>query len=221
MRTLIQILADNRRPNSLAVRMRRKRFLLFENFIAELKEPITILDVGGTVLFWDQMRFTNKHNIRLTLLNKTREITHRKNFVTIQGDARKMDRFADLSFDVAFSNSVIEHLETWEAQLAMAREMQRVAKRIFLQTPNYYFPVEPHFLFPFFQFFPLGLKTWMLQNIKLGWYGRIPDKQRARELCSEIRLLSRKELKMLFPGCRIITERFLGLPKSFIVMCSA
>lgn len=202
----------------MAVRMRRKRFLLLENFIADIKEPVKILDAGGTLLFWEQMRFTGNQNVKVVILNKIRETTLLKNFKTTQGDARKMDQFADLSFDVAFSNSVIEHLGTWEDQVSMAMEMQRVAKRIFLQTPNYYFPFEPHFLFPFFQFFPLSVKTWMLQNFKLGWYGRVPDKQRASEFCAEIRLLSKKELKRLFPGCRIITERFLGLPKSFIVI---
>lgn len=221
MRNFFQYLADNRRSNSMAVRIRRKRFQLFEKLLADVKDPITILDIGGTVLFWQQMRFTNRKNIKIIILNKTRETTFLNNFETLKGDARNMSQFADFSFDVAFSNSVIEHLENWDNQILMAREMQRVAKRIFLQTPNYYFPFEPHFLFPFFQFFPLRIKTWMLQNFNMGWYERTPDKRRARELCSEIRLLSKKELNRLFPGCKIVTEKFLGLPKSFIVIGSA
>jgi hypothetical protein len=36
-------------------------------------------------------------------------------------------------------------------------------------------------------------------------------------LIDSIRLLTRTELRQLFPGCKIRTERWLGLPKSFVV----
>ena len=63
-----------------------------------------------------------------------------------------MDFFKDKSFDAVFSNSVIEHVGTFEDQKMMANEVIRVTNFYFIQTPNLYFPIEPHFLVPFFQF---------------------------------------------------------------------
>jgi hypothetical protein len=95
--------------------------------------------------------------------------------------------------------------------------MRRVGKRYFLQTPNLYFPIEPHVLFPFFQFLPISLRVWLLNNFTMGWYGKVTDKQEARDLVISTRLLTRKELSMLFPESTIYEEKILGLTKSFIV----
>jgi len=118
---------------------------------------------------------------------------------------------------VIFSNSVIEHLGSYSDQSLMANEVRRLGERYFLQTPNRYFPIEPHFLFPFFQFFPYKLKIWLVTRFNLGWFGKIPDENKAREIISSIRLLNKKELKILFPESKIKEEKFLGLTKSFIV----
>ena len=61
--------------------------------------------------------------------------------------------FGDGEFDVAFSNSVIEHVPP-ELQAKFASEVGRVADRYFVQTPNRYFPIEPHYQLPLFQFLP-------------------------------------------------------------------
>lgn len=57
-----------------------------------------------------------------------------------------MKQFQDNEFDAVFSNSVIEHVGDYEAQRQMANEIMRVGKRYFVQTPNFYFPIEPHIL---------------------------------------------------------------------------
>jgi SAM-dependent methyltransferase len=110
-----------------------------------------------------------------------------------------LSRYADREFDVVFSNSVIEHLGTWENQQKMASEIRRVGKHYFVQTPNVYFPIEPHFLFPFFHFLPESYKIWIIRNFDTGWFDRIPDRKTAEAAVREIRLLSKKELKYLFP----------------------
>jgi hypothetical protein len=43
----------------------------------------------------------------------------------IAGDARRL-QFRDRQYDIVFSNSVIEHVGTWEDQLAFAAEARRV-----------------------------------------------------------------------------------------------
>lgn len=73
----------------------------------------------------------------------------------MKGDATNLSQYSDKSFDIVFSNSVIEHLYTKENQISMAKEVNRVGKNYFIQTPNYWFPIEPHWVFPSFSIFLL------------------------------------------------------------------
>jgi len=217
MRNLLRNSADFRRDNSLALKLRLKRIALFKELISPLPKPLTILDVGGTEIFWERMGFARDKNVKITLLNLSQIETHGPWFKTALGDARNMHQFGDADFDVVFSNSVIEHVGGYEDQKQMAKEVQRIGKRYFLQTPNFYFPFEPHFLFPFFQFFPLWLKVFLLRHFRLGWYDKIPDKGEAIKTANSVRLLKKEELKELFPGAVIYDEKFGGLTISFIV----
>lgn len=209
-------LADNQDQTSLAVQFRKKRFAFFNSLLSRLKRPISILDVGGDEEYWKTMGMDGEDQIYITLLNLTKENITLANATSIAGDARDI-HFDDKSFDVVFSNSVIEHVGGYEDQLKMANEVLRVGKRYFIQTPNKYFPLEPHFLFPFFQFLPLTVRSRLLQNFHLGWFQRTPEPARAREIVESIRLLGRDEFLALFPDADLYEEKVLGLTKSFIV----
>jgi hypothetical protein len=201
----------------LSGRFRRKRFVLFESSVARLPKPVTVLDVGGTQAFWEQIGFAGKDNVQVVTLNVYQETTSHSNITSVLGDARDMATFRDKQFDVAFSNSVIEHVGDYAQQRRMAQEIQRVAKRYFVQTPNRYFPIEPHFLIPLFQFFPMRVRAFLLNHFDVGCYRREPDARKALEAVRAVRLLTQRELKELFPGASIHKERFLGLTKSFVV----
>jgi len=209
--------ADNTKGNSPATKLRRKRFLIFKSLIALLPRPLSILDIGGTQIFWERMNFTEEPDVKIVLLNLFKVETTYKNLISVQGDARRIDAFTDQEFDVVFSNSVIEHVGGYYQQCQMAKEVKRVGKRYFIQTPNRFFPIEPHFLLPFFQFFPSGLKIFLVRHFDIGWYRRTSDKQKAAQLVNSIRLLTEKELKKLFPGANIYKEKLFGLTKSLIV----
>jgi len=215
--TILRKLVDYRREDSLAIKQRRKRFAFFKELLSLIPKPIRILDVGGTEIFWEKMGFVDEADVEITLLNLSHIDVHHSNFRSVAGDGRNMSEFEDDEFDVVFSNSVIEHVGGYEDQKRMAKEIQRVGKRYFIQTPNFYFPIEPHFLFPFFQFFPLAVKTFMLRHFNLGWHRKINDVQKAVEIAHSIRLLPKSELKQIFPGANIYEERFWGLVKSFIL----
>ena len=152
MLSIIKTLANNERPGSLANRFRKKRFALFLEQINSLPPPVKIIDVGGTGIFWKRMEFLPGKDVEITLLNINTIPEKHPGFMSISGDARNMKQFRDKEFDIAFSSSVIEHVGEFAQQLQMADEMKRVGKKMFLQTPNRYFLLEPHFLFPFFQF---------------------------------------------------------------------
>ena len=129
-----------------------------------------------------------------------------------------MSQFAANSFDVVFSNSVIEHLGDYENQRRMADEVRRVGRRYFVQTPNKRFPIEPHFLVPWFQYLPVGARTWLINRFDVGWYRRIPDRSVARAEVESIQLLTRKRFSALFPEATIHSEKFAGLTKSFVAI---
>src|SRR5690606_38569539 len=118
------------------------------------QEHIRILDLGGTEEYWRDKSLIKKNNVSITLLNLSAQPVSLPNLKSVAGDATNLTQFGDQSFDLVYSNSVIEHLYTFENQKKMAAEIQRVGKRYFVQTPNKYFFIEPHYALPLFQFLP-------------------------------------------------------------------
>lgn len=221
MSTVLRRVYDHGRQDSLASKLRKKRFDLFESLISSLPGSLKILDVGGTPMFWQQASLLEQkeRNIEITLININagkNKINHPR-IQRLVGDARNMKQFKDNEFDIVFSNSVIEHLGDYKSQIQMANEIMRVGKRYFVQTPNLYFPIEPHFVFPLFQFLPLDLRAWLINHFDLGWMKKINDKQKAMREVASIRLLKKEEMIALFPNASFFEEKLLGLTKSFVV----
>jgi hypothetical protein len=215
---ILQAYADPERADSLAVSLRRKRWKWFLRFLDHCgRGPFRILDVGGTESFWETMGFADSEH-SITVLNVFADEPRHANIVTELGDASNMPQFDDDQFDIVFSNSVIEHLRTAENQWKMAAEVRRLAPRYFVQTPNYGFPIEPHFLFPGFHYLPEPARVWLIRHFALGWYERIDDESYARHLVGEIRLLRQSELQAMFPDAVIYRERLLGMTKSLVAV---
>ncbi len=217
IRDLLMDMVDFRKDGSVITKIRLSRIAFFKDLISPLPRPVKILDVGGTELFWERMGFADDENYQITILNLSKTESHHSNISLVIGDARDMSEFGDGAFDVAFSNSVIEHVGGPAEQRQMAEEVMRVGKRYFVQTPNCGFPFEPHFLFPFFQFLPVGLRVFMIRRFSLGWYPRISDKEEATKAAKSVRLLRRREVADLFPDGKIRDEKLLGMTSSFIV----
>lgn len=212
-------LLDNTRKSSLANKFRKKRLKYFYELIQGIPQPVKILDIGGTENFWEQMGIAGNDDFEITILNTAEPaIAAKDNLKFLKGNAVDIGIFADKSFDVVFSNSVIEHIPCREDRWKMAKEITRVGKKYFVQTPNYYFPFEPHFLFPFFQFLPVCIKMLLLKNFDMGWFKKCADDNEALELLKNNQLLKLTELKKYFPLCKIIKEKFLFLNKSFIIV---
>ncbi len=199
------------------MKVRLKRISFFKDLTSPLPKPMKIIDVGGTELFWEKMGLADDASYQIIILNLFKTESRHPNIRLVIGDARDMSAFEDGEFDVAFSNSVIEHVGELAEQRQMAKEMMRVGKRYFVQTPNRSFPFEPHFLFPFFQFFPLALKVFMIRHFSLGWCRRIPEKEGATKAAKSVRLLRRREIANLFPDGKIRDEKLFGMTSSFIV----
>ncbi|MFT7615776.1 MAG: SAM-dependent methyltransferase [Candidatus Woesearchaeota archaeon] len=183
-------------------RKRRMNFF-FSQFSIRDK---TILDVGGRPQFWD------RYKLSVTIVNLEEYADKR----CVVGNALDLP-FTDNKFDIAFSNSVIEHVGDFQNQTKFAKEIMRVGKTYFVQTPSKYFPLEPHFLIPYFQFFPRSCKIWLVRHFTLGWIKRRRDRSKAAAIVDSIQLLSKKQLRILFPKAYIKTEWFLCFPKSYLV----
>jgi hypothetical protein len=216
--SVMRQLADSENPNSFANKLRAARFRRFETLVATLPRPLRILDVGGETAFWENRGWAGRDDVRIFSLNLVPEEQRHENIKPVAGDATNLAEFADGSFDVAFSNSVIEHLFTFENQRRMASEMRRVGRAFWMQTPNFWFPMEPHFHVPGWQWMPLGLRVAMIRRWRCGWRGPCPDPAGARKLVEELRLLRESEIRSIFPGATLIAERFCGLVKSWIAI---
>lgn len=215
LKQFVNTIADNTNSQSLSHQFRNKRFQFFLSILKDLPKPLSILDIGGTVGFWKAMQF-NEPGISITLLNIEAPPRVDYPFKAIQGDATNLNDIKHQQFDLVFSNSVIEHLYSWENQQKMAAEVLRVAKWHFIQTPNYWFPIEPHWVFPCFQYLPKKLRIWLTQHFSLGHISQQKDLYKAEQQVAEIKLLTKKEMKSLFPNSSIYNEQFLGMNKSFV-----
>ena len=190
---------------------RRKRERWFKS---EYQDCRSVVDVGGTADMWNGVDFAE----HITLLNVGGPPKCLpQNFAYIQGDGRNTG-LPDSGFDLAFSNSAIEHVGSFEDQRCFANELLRIGRRIYCQTPNKWFPIEPHFLGLCVHWLP---RKWFTNFVDRyltlhGWRYK-PNAATSAALIDSIRLLTRSELRQLFPGCKIKTERWLGLPKSFMV----
>lgn len=220
MNSLKNPFAPSDQPGSLGMKFRKARFRYFEKlFLSNFKgmDKVTILDVGGTEQFWKMLgqEILASGKIEIILLNLTKELVYTPNVTSIAGDATNLSDFADRSMDLVFSNSVIEHLYTWENQEKMASEIRRVGKRHFVQTPNKHFFIEPHYALPFFQYLPKTFAYKILTKTKISRFKKWDDSY-ARQYLDEIRLISEKEMKLLFPESVLYYEKFAWMKKSFI-----
>lgn len=203
---------------SLANRLRNKRFEVFKELALSFGKPLKILDVGGTNAFWERRGWAGDRNVEITLINLVAQEKKHCNISPQRGDATDLRRYGERSFDIAFSNSVIEHLYTLENQAKMAKEVQRVAKAYWLQTPNYWFPVEPHFHVFAWQWMPVWLRVAIIRRFSCGWRGPCPRREDARRAVQEVRLMTRQELRDVLPGATIVPERFAAFVKSWIAL---
>jgi hypothetical protein len=179
-------------------------------------ETTSILDVGGFQYYWEDIAAVRSKITVLNLYHPTPK-TADPRFTRETGDARKLAH-ADRSFDVAYSNSVIEHLRTWDDQQKFASEIRRVGRQVFVQTPNRWFPVESHFLTIFVHWLPWRVAAKLLPLCSFrGWF-RSGDNVELKQLANELRLLDYRQMQALFPDCEIHREKWLGLTKSLIAV---
>ena len=127
--------ADQNNVNSISYKLRNKRKILFLEFISNLKRPVKILDLGGSEYFWRNLNLINLDDIQILLVNtEFQNVENFSNINFINKDVKDLSEYSDKEFDVVHSNSLIEHLNTFDEQKKLAAEIQRIGKHYFLQT---------------------------------------------------------------------------------------
>lgn len=186
--------------------------------LLNVTESTRVLDIGGGAFFWDLALSEGLSLPQVTVLNICPAGDQARPFLNwIVADACA-SQLPDNSFDVVFSNSLVEHLKDSRTQRLFAREVRRLAPRYFVQTPDKLCPVEPHFVTPFVHWLPRKLRRRLIRNFTVWGLAARPSQAYCDQLSDEVALLSKREMQQLFPDATVLSERFAGLPKSLIAV---
>ncbi|GAA0952542.1 class I SAM-dependent methyltransferase [Nonomuraea longicatena] len=210
---LRQLFVDG--PNSVAAKARARRW----HWVAQTFPDLTrmhVIDLGGTASAWLRapIRPASVHVVNLAHDDEDLPDWLR----TEVGDACELPkRILGSDYDLVFSNAVIEHVGGFARRRAFADAVHTLAGRYWVQTPYRYFPVEPHVLFPFYQFLPLNVRA----RINRVWplvHTNSPDWTAALHDALDIELIGRAEMRLLFPTATMRAEKVAGLTKSLIAI---
>ena len=175
-----------------------------------------ILDVGGFRYDWDGVVPIESHITILNLYQPPGSCESGR-FTLEVGDGCSLPHPGQ-SFDIAYSNSVIEHLATFANQQRFAAEIRRTGRQVFVQTPNRWFFIESHFLTVFVHFLPWRIARKLIRFCSFRGLIRSGDNKDIKQLADELRLLDFRQMQLLFPDCEIHREKWFGFTKSLIAV---
>jgi SAM-dependent methyltransferase len=109
--------------------------------------------------------------------------------------------FDDIQFDIVFSNAVIEHVGGPSQQRAFVGELCRVARQVFIATPNRWFPVEHHTGLPLVHYLPRPAFRSLLRRTPFSYWSHE----------EHLRILDAEELRSLFSPARSVRVERAGV----------
>jgi hypothetical protein len=200
-------------PESLGERKRARRWEWLLQAFPEVGS-MSVIDLGGTAEAWlrSPVRPGSLHVVNLEAQPETVPSWIRSD----RADACDLPpHISNATYDLVYSNSVIEHVGGHAQRMRFAETVHRLAGQHWVQTPYRYFPIEPHWLFPGFQFLPLTLRARLSQRWPLV---HTPSQTRDEGLRAAmgVELLSRAEMAFYFPRSVLRAERVLGVVKALI-----
>ena len=175
------------------------------NLFLEIMEPGNMdscLEIGGptftmseiTSMFHEYMVINMDENYL-----KTNSTFYKGTYCPFVADGCHLP-FGDKSVDFVFGNAVLEHIQRGQRQ-EFAREVKRVCRKgYFLANDNHWFPYDPHYLVPCYQFLPHKLKKYISHYVSFKWM--------PKGAYEEINLLTIKEYRKLFPSANYQGLRF-------------
>lgn len=204
---------------------RRRRVARLNSMIADhvaAKGHCRLLDMGGTTGFWSVWRdLLDFEHLTITCVNLAevqQADTPGLPVIARAGNACAMPEFEDNAFDIVFSNSVIEHVGLWPNKIAFAKEARRLAPSYMIQTPNFWFPIDPHSRFAFLHWLPRTVSYRVHMMMRTGFYPKTSDLDEAMRYAEDADMLDTPQMAHLFPDATIETERFMLLTKSLLAV---
>ena len=206
-------------PTSLGAKARKRRWDVFTSLFPDI-EQMRVVDLGGTVESWRRAPVQPREVVVVNLLEPGDADTTW--LVPVLGDACDARGVlaasgVDASFDLVFSNSLLEHVGGHAHRVALAREVRELAPRHWVQTPYRYFPVEPHWVFPMMQFLPVAARTRVARDWPLV-HTRAASAEEALADVQWTELIGITELRGYFPDSEVVMERMGGLVKSIVAV---
>lgn len=226
---MLNTLRDYSNPSSIGSKFRKKRFKHIENLVEKVlksKNKCNILDIGGSAQYWNLMNAKLLKKCVVTVLNieKPRGVDPREQvplngiFKFECGDGRNLNSIKDKQYDIAHSNSVIEHVGKIYDMQRFTDELTRVGKYYYLQTPNFWFPIEPHYGVPFIHWLPVLIRARLLAKWNIGFNKKFPTLLAGYDYAEFINLIDQNTLKSMLPAANFRKEKILFFTKSIIAI---
>ena len=204
---------DPFQAGSFTYRFRQRRNEEFKRRFPDLAD-MRVLDLGGVADTW-RASGMRADSVTLVNLDQASEDPTEPWIEMIQADACAG---AFGKYDLVFSNSLMEHLGGHARRQQFANVVRESAPSWWVQTPYRYFPIEPHWIFPFFQFLPFRARLMVCQHWDTLNMPACKDKAQAAELVASTELISATEMRTYFPGSEIWFERVASVPKSLVAI---
>jgi hypothetical protein len=190
----------------------------FQLFMSEMRptQESRLIDVGVTDTEWRSGNFIEANYpwpSQITAVSIDPVPTfqrHHPDVNVVIADGKNLP-FPYHSFEIGFSNAVIEHVGSRDEQRKLVAEMLRTCQRVFIATPNARFPVDPHTLLPFAHWLPTRIWHRVL---------RVAGQESWADL-NRLNPLDARALRALFPPStpvRIVRQRLLGLTSVIIAI---
>jgi len=215
-RAVGRLLGDPYSPGTVVGRSRAARWELLLRHFPQL-DRMSVLDLGGRPRAWSAAPCRPK-SLTIVDVDPLEPGPGDPEAEVIEGDACAVTTLLPgRRFDLVYSNSMLEHVGGHDRRQQVADAIAALGDHHWIQTPYRYFPVEPHWWFPGFQFLPVAARAWVAAHWEVGprtARGLSPEAVLAS--VQSVELLSRTELAAYFPTSTILAERFAGLTKSII-----
>jgi SAM-dependent methyltransferase len=206
-------------PYRISAWNRHRKYAKFQKFIKPIKTD-RVLDVGFTEIEYSSTdNYLERHypwQENLTALGVDEPVDFPNRYPkvkTVQYDGGIFP-FSDKQFDICWSNAVLEHAGDFERQLIFIKETKRVAKKVFLTTPNKFFPIEVHTRVPLLHLLPKKYFDHFLRLIGKDW-----------ATGDYMHLLSIRDIKKLLKAAdianyQILRNRLLFFTLDFVIIWS-
>lgn len=207
---MISKLIDPDQAGSVTQRGRQRRNEEFRRRFPDLAD-MQVLDLGGTAISWRVLQMRPR-SVTLVNLDPAEEPAEPwMNAVQADACAGGFGKY-----DLVFSNSLLEHVGGHARRQQFAEVVRESAPSWWIQTPYRYFPIEPHWFFPCFQFLPFRARVMVCRHWNTLHQAAIKDAAEAAAMVASVELISATEMRMYFPESKIWSERIAGLPKSLV-----